>query len=513
MRAVIYAAKSTEDKHGSIPTQLDDCRTMAEREGWKVVGEYSDEAFSAFHGNRGPGLAAAKAKAIQNAPCVLVAQDADRFARGAGDKPGAADHLGELFFALRRQQVDIWTVRSRQLDPIRAVLEGERANDETERRAQAIKAGVDRSRAKGNPWGIPPTGYRAEKTIQSGEVTRCRVIDPGEAEIVQAIFDELDTGASVGDVARTMNRQGYRTRHGVTWDAKRVRKIAEDRVYRGEDAHPQIIDVALWERVNEKIARTAVQDKKGGRQPTRDFMLRKLAVCAACGEPMYSINDHGRRVYKCKSSVRATNTCRASQIPADMVERKILDHLELLIGQGVGDWIKERLAERDTEREARQRQLDTEKARFAVLDRQREERMAELEKVGFHRVALEVVDRIDRERAHLAEAIEDAVARLEEWTAVGPDDAVAYYAAIVQQVQGRIKRADGIAEINAALRDTLASVTLGYDGKTLTAEISLRPSGMPEYDAVVAQIFGDLPTREEVTDLLSRLGGERLRTR
>ena len=47
MRAVIYAAKSTEDKHGSIETQFDDCRTMAEREGWEVVGEFRDEAFSA----------------------------------------------------------------------------------------------------------------------------------------------------------------------------------------------------------------------------------------------------------------------------------------------------------------------------------------------------------------------------------------------------------------------------------------------------------------------------------
>ena len=36
---MIYAAKSTEDKHGSIPTQLEDCRQMAEREGWTVVGE------------------------------------------------------------------------------------------------------------------------------------------------------------------------------------------------------------------------------------------------------------------------------------------------------------------------------------------------------------------------------------------------------------------------------------------------------------------------------------------
>ena len=80
---------------------------MVEREGWEVIGEFQDEAFSAFHGNRGPGLAAAKQRAIDSAPCVLVAQDADRFARGAGDAPGAADHLGEMFFVMRRHGVEI----------------------------------------------------------------------------------------------------------------------------------------------------------------------------------------------------------------------------------------------------------------------------------------------------------------------------------------------------------------------------------------------------------------------
>ena len=46
--AVIYAAKSTEDTRGSIPTQLADCRKMAEREGWQIVDEYQDEAASAW---------------------------------------------------------------------------------------------------------------------------------------------------------------------------------------------------------------------------------------------------------------------------------------------------------------------------------------------------------------------------------------------------------------------------------------------------------------------------------
>ena len=47
---VIYAAKSTEDKRGSIADQLKDCREFAEREGWEIVGEFTDENKSAYHG-------------------------------------------------------------------------------------------------------------------------------------------------------------------------------------------------------------------------------------------------------------------------------------------------------------------------------------------------------------------------------------------------------------------------------------------------------------------------------
>jgi hypothetical protein len=91
--SVLYGAKSTSDKHDSIPTQLDEARAMAEENGWQVIGEHRDEGFSAYSGNRGPGLEAAKRQAIEAAntsdtPIMLIAQAHDRFARGAGDGPG-----------------------------------------------------------------------------------------------------------------------------------------------------------------------------------------------------------------------------------------------------------------------------------------------------------------------------------------------------------------------------------------------------------------------------------------
>src|SRR4051794_1167111 len=96
---VIYAAKSTDDARGSIPTQLADCRTAIEREGHRrVVAEQADEAASAFRGNRGPGLAAAKAtarRAAKGGAAELWVQHSDRLARGDGV---AAHHPAGGFF-------------------------------------------------------------------------------------------------------------------------------------------------------------------------------------------------------------------------------------------------------------------------------------------------------------------------------------------------------------------------------------------------------------------------------
>src|SRR4051812_38013034 len=87
-RAVLYAAKSTQDPHGSIATQLEDGRALAARNGWEVLAEHSDEGFSAYSGNRGPGLAAAVAAAETAAAahggCYLIVQHSDRLARGDG---------------------------------------------------------------------------------------------------------------------------------------------------------------------------------------------------------------------------------------------------------------------------------------------------------------------------------------------------------------------------------------------------------------------------------------------
>ncbi|MGO8905300.1 MAG: recombinase family protein [Solirubrobacteraceae bacterium] len=64
-KVIIYAAKSTADKHGSIKRQRRNCRELTEQNGWEIVHDYWDENFSAYSGNRGPYLQRALACATR----------------------------------------------------------------------------------------------------------------------------------------------------------------------------------------------------------------------------------------------------------------------------------------------------------------------------------------------------------------------------------------------------------------------------------------------------------------
>ena len=418
---------------------------------------------------------------------------------------------------MRRQGVELWTVRSRKLDPIRAALEGERSNDETARKAQAVAAGIKRQRAKGKPWGEARIGYLIEKQVIDGEVVANRVVDPERRQVVEAIFDQADRGASTGAIARSLNAQGHRTRRGKQFKARTVRAILESPDYIGENGYPQIIDPGLWRRVNEKIKRpdqAAVQNRKGGRKPLADFMLRRLVFCAECDEPMYSIVRHGKRIYHCAAQAQRRGTCSSLKIPADLAERRILEHLYLFV-EDVEGWIAERLSERSGEHEARQQAVDASKAALAVLDAKRAKLFAEYQRLvdegdPLARYALEPVVKLDQEREGQQRAISEAEAVLSEFDSgsVAADAALDFYNAVVDLVEGRIAQASGVADINAALHDSLTGVWLGFDDKTLMAEVRLRPTGDDDLDTVVAELFGVLDPDPAMVEYTRRQLGD-----
>jgi site-specific DNA recombinase len=275
---VIYAAKSTEDRHASIPDQISDCHAMAAEQGWEVVGIFSDEGFSAYSGNRGPDLVAAQELAARVAAergriAMVCAQAHDRFARGAGDRPGAPQSLGELWHANRRRNVHLRTVEDddEMRDEASVAAVGRRAYIDSRRKSKAVRKGMARRAAKGLHNGRGSLGY----TNVAGRFEQV----PREAALVRHIVGEYTSGRSQQRIAKALNTSGAKTKFGGKWHQGTVAKVLNNPHIAGLNTagdarcpcgHEPIISEDEWRRI--KALMTTLRRTPGGKRdgrPTR----------------------------------------------------------------------------------------------------------------------------------------------------------------------------------------------------------------------------------------------------
>jgi DNA invertase Pin-like site-specific DNA recombinase len=345
--AVFYAAKSTEDKRGSIATQLEDCRAGAEAEGRQVIGEFSDEAASAFKGNRGSGLIAAKDAAIQSGAELWV-QHSDRLARGDGI---TADHLAEVWFALRRHGVRLRSVQddSNLEDAIRVVLIGERNFEDSRRKSAAVKSGMERRKQRGLATGSPPKlGYVAVRDEYGRTVPELPYVPvPAEAAIVNRMYAEYAAGKSQKQITRRLNADGLTAKRGGTWTQGTVSKILSDPRYMGylpdadgkliEAQHEAIVSPALWRQVEtlRKAGRKSEGGKRGRMTRGRHLLVNGHLRCGQCGAamiPRTSVRTHGAKqypyeVYRCSSRLADVNSCAQAPVKREIIDTGLLDYL------------------------------------------------------------------------------------------------------------------------------------------------------------------------------------------
>jgi DNA invertase Pin-like site-specific DNA recombinase len=368
--AVIYAAKSTEDERGSIDTQITDATAMAEREGWSVAGTYSDENASAYHGNRGDGLAQAREHAerlaAEHGECMLVVQHTDRLSRGDGVQ---AQHLVEVILWAMNARV---RVRSCQDDRtgesvLDAALTGTRNHEDSERKAKATAAGRRRAAERGEWCGNVPDGYDVERTAHGASILRRVVVHPERRDVYRLLWDLALDGTTVNDIVRQLAAKGYRTAplraKPKPFDATRVGKVITNPFYAGlMVSKRKIIGAGAWEPYaqpddwyrlrRERSERARHRPQPVGRPPTS--LLARLAQCE-CGRAM--VEQKGgqrkdgsrRRTYVCVTHMHRRDDCSAQPFDAEAVERIILGGLDRLLGDA-GAWADALLTSHRAER-------------------------------------------------------------------------------------------------------------------------------------------------------------------
>lgn len=496
---VLYAAKSTEDKRGSIPDQLHDCRVAIEQDpGRRIVEEYFDESFSAFHRSRGPDLVAAmnhaEALAAESGPAELWAQHSDRLARGDGK---TARHAVEIALWALKLGVAVRTVQDPETfrDLLYAVVTGQRNHEDSRRKGLAVAAGRRRAAVRGDYLGYKPDGYRMGVSVdESGAVRKRLVLDVERQPVIEMIFRMALRGASMGAIARALNRKGWMTKPlfrrvgPKPWTSERVRVVVRNPRYASLSVvKGEVVASGQWPayvtlREHERLqARWAARSSAGWTQRKPEtYLLARIATCGWCGGPVIARTQQRRndgapdRRYGCARHklIGDPDRCQAPVMSADMIEAMFVAALWplLLSGEsevhpGATTVVRPTVTAVD-----RQRVID------AVLTsdkRQIDDALRDV--IGRRATEATLQQRIAMSRRPGPEL--DAVRRCEAWAE--------------QELVGRTQETrDEVAALNKLLRDWFSTIVITLNDTTVT--IAATRQAATERPAHTAEVRYDL---------------------
>ena len=298
MKAAIYARYSSDNqREESITAQIRAAHEYCQKNGHKVIKEYTDEALSARTDDR-PAFQQMITDAQEGLFEVLIVHKIDRFSRNRYD---AAFYKRQL----SRAGIKIVYVEQ-QLDDspesiiLESVLEG-MAEYYSKNLAREVQKGMKETalQARHN-GGTPPLGYsvNSEKRYE---------IIPEEADAIKLIFRSVLQKYSYREICDTLNKKGYRTKKGSLFRSNSLFDILKNPKYCGtyvfgrtqggrqfprnthadhtpiveiEDAIPAIISKSDWKEVQSML--------KNRKMPARqikgktDYLLSGYITCE-CG--------------------------------------------------------------------------------------------------------------------------------------------------------------------------------------------------------------------------------------
>jgi site-specific DNA recombinase len=474
--AVVYAARSTKDEHGSIPDQVERCREYATSQGWEVAEPAeSDEAASAYHGSRGPGLVRAKARAAalaqEGRETILLVFVSDRLARGNG-REGAhlVEHVLDGIKAGYRVESATENLGG-EMALVFASLYGERAHADSKAKSEHTRRGLHKM-VRGGRWhGPAPYGYVMVGRHEEQHLE----IDEAAAAIVRRIFDEYVAGAGTAMIALHLNEDGVRPPRAERWDRSTIALMLDQvayirlvkfngETYRGN--HRRIIKEAVWNRAQAQRQARKPGTSHIGRPPNGTHLLvGGMLRCGVCGASMRPRSPGGVRQDRYECSNRNTTggytRCSMKGVLRVDIDEPLLRYLETVVFD-----IQET---RRTIAEEHARRSSENAALIAQAEREVAEADASLTRIraDYSRGAI-TAEQWQGFQVEHTEAREAAIREVDQLTEranqfILPDvdeEVAARLAALREAVAGEVTGAKGLAAVRAALQRCFVSITL-----------------------------------------------------
>ena len=346
MRVAIYARVSSEkqvEKDLSIPAQLKSLKKYAADRGWEVVREYIDEAESARTANRPQfkGMVAEAKRKGKPFDTILVWK-LSRFARNREDSI--------LYKSLlRKHGVQVLSINE-PIDDSAAgkLLEGMiEVIDEfySSNLAEDVLRGMAENASKGfYSGGNPPFGYKCIKVVV-GNTEKSRLeINDIEASVINRITQLALENSGCKEIAKTINKEGSRTRNGRHWSKTMINKLLQREVYTGcavwhnkkgepircPDVYPSLINRSDFTRIQELI----VQRRSSTVHPRAvysQYLLSTILRCGGCGSQMIGCSAKSGKFhyYRCNNALKHDpEVCQTGWLPKDKIENFVVDKLK-----------------------------------------------------------------------------------------------------------------------------------------------------------------------------------------
>ncbi len=162
-RVALYARVSTDGQ--TTDNQVRELRTVAERNGWQIVGEFIDQGISGAKGRQArPQFDALSTAAVRRECDLIMAWSVDRLGRSLQDLEGFLNeiHAKKVDLYLHQQNIDTTTPAGKMLFQMLSVFaEFERAMIQ-----ERVKAGLARARAQGKRLGRPRVSDDIEQAVR-----------------------------------------------------------------------------------------------------------------------------------------------------------------------------------------------------------------------------------------------------------------------------------------------------------------------------------------------------------
>ena len=320
-----YVRVSTADQLEFSPdSQLKSIMDYAKREGYIIPSEYifQDDGISGKSADKRPAFREmiALAKEDDKPFDAIFVWEFSRFARNLEESVLIKN-------LLKRNGVAVKSVREPITDsPFGTLIE--RIVEWMDEYylinlAHEVRRGMTEKAMRGEAMGTAPFGY----TVKDKSF-----VPNDNAPIVQWVFEQYASGKGARAIAAELNGMGVKTRRGNPIDNRWVMYVLSNPAYIGkirwskegharyartdyngenvlmtDGKHEPIIDISLWETVQQRLAQRPTDRYK--RKGSKTFMLKGLCRCSSCGSTLTLQRDTYLQCHKYARGQCSTSHC------------------------------------------------------------------------------------------------------------------------------------------------------------------------------------------------------------